>query len=184
MMKKYFSLTLLLSMVLTLVSTIPVQAALDGTDPLDDTYPYIFLDYNTSVTTKTNGEGLTIAKAEWASGKGVGGTGALKVTDRNHNVNDPLVLPTLQDKESIQRNAYTISGWVKLVHTKKLDLQGNTIDENQDGKPDQWEFKSGPNLGVVLQYGYKENGSVLDAKSPTTSASYEYNANALPSFPV
>lgn len=154
-MKKYFSLTMLLAMVLTLVSTVPAQAA------LDNTYPYIFLDYNTSVDQieKTEGTYGTTAVAEWAESKGVGGTGALKITDRNHNRNDgDLVTSNLLDKESITRDSYKISGWVKLVHANKLDTDGNIIN-GEDGKPAQWELTNDVTFGTVLNYGYTGGGT-------------------------
>lgn len=161
-MKKYFSLTLLLAMVLTLVSTVPVQAALDN-------YPYIFLDYNEEIDSVTKKkDGVTVAKAVWASGKGVGGTGALKITDRN-NANDALVESTLLDKESITRDSYKVSGWVKFVSANKLDPDGTTIDENQDGKPDQWGLVPNLKFGTVLTYGYKDNG--VDTSYATTNFS-------------
>ena len=152
-MKKYFSLTMLLAMVLTFVSTMPAQAALDAT------YPYIFLDYNQQVAGRGNGEGWTTAAAIWADGEGVDGTGALKITDKNHNANDTLGSMNLLDKQSITRDTYTISGWVKVVHADKYDANGNKIDENGDGKTDQWEFIDDLRLGTVLYYGYNNNGS-------------------------
>ncbi len=152
-MKKYFSLTMLLAMVLTLVSTVPAQAALDAT------YPYIFLDYNQQVATKGAGTAPFIAKSEWAENEGVGGTGALKVTDRNHSLNDDsLSVSTLLDKESITGGSYKISGWVKFVSANKLNSDGTTIDGNLDGNPDQWELIDDLRFGTVLEYGYKNNG--------------------------
>ena len=87
MMKKYFSLTLLLAIALTSVSAMPAQAVLDST------YPYIFRDYNQNADGAGNG-------ATWAEGEGVAGTGALKITDRKQGNDDFESLPIL-DKESI-----------------------------------------------------------------------------------
>ncbi|MBO5930501.1 MAG: hypothetical protein J6Q27_04330, partial [Clostridia bacterium] len=113
-MKKYFSLALLMAMVLTLVSTVPAQAA------LDDTYPYIFFDYNQETAGKGSGSGWNTMITSWADGMGVDGTGAMKVVDRN-NSNDTVFNKNLLDKESISRDSYTISGWVKVVHADKYN---------------------------------------------------------------
>lgn len=165
-MKKYFSLTMLLAMVLTFVSAMPAQAALDAT------YPYIFLDYNQQVASRGSGSGWTTATAIWADGQGVDGTGALKIEDRNHNSNDTLGTMNLLDKESITRDTYTISGWVKVIHADKYDADGNKIDENGDGKTDQWEFIDDLRLGTILYYGYNNNGSA--------GTEYATNFSAIP----
>ncbi len=161
MMKKYFSLTLLLAMVLTLVSTIPAQAA------LDNTYPYVFLDYNASVGAKGNGNEPFVAKSEWAENEGVGGTGALKVTDKNKLNDDNLATAVLKDTESIKRDSYKISGWVKFVSANKLDAQGNTI-LGSDGNPEQWEFKTpltNLRLGVNFTYNLNPSGTFTSGRN-------------------
>ncbi len=126
-MKKYFSITLLLAVVLTFVSTVPAHAAanMNYLDSLaGDDYPYLYYDFNTEFSSSgTANDASTISRAE---GEGIGGTDALLIThsmDGNHGLLNPYFL----DQGIILDSAYKLSGWIRFDKALKLDAEGNTI---------------------------------------------------------